>query len=165
MTTLLEKYAQSESHFSTLLQKETTKANTIATIRLITIVALFASGYYFYKNDNWGAFWLSIAVLFALFLVLIVIHAQIRERVLRYQTLVKINQNEIAYLNDDLSPFEGGAAFIDPEHPFSYDLDLFGEQSIFQHFNRTTTLFGKANLAETRVPVGPVRIGPDGGEL
>jgi DNA mismatch repair ATPase MutS len=149
MTSLFEKYAQSESHFSTLLKLETTKANTVSTIRLCTIIALFGLGYFFYKNNNWAAFWLSIGVLFILFLVLVVIHAQIRERVLRNQILVKINQNEIAYLKGDLSPFEGGAEFVNPEHPFSYDLDIFGEQTLFQHFNRTTTLFGKANLAKT----------------
>jgi DNA mismatch repair ATPase MutS len=149
MISLLEKYAQSESFFSTLLDKESKKANTVAIIRLLTILALVASGYFFYKNDNWVAFWVSLAVLFTLFLYLVSLHLRIKEQVLRAETLVKINQNEIKYIKGDLSPFEGGAEFINPEHPFSYDLDFFGEYTIFQHFNRTTTQFGKANLAET----------------
>jgi MutS domain V len=149
MTSLLEKYAQSESHFLTLLERENSKANTVATIRLLTMLALIASGYFFYKNDNWVAFWLSIGVLFVLFLYLVSLHLRLKEQVLRYETLLKINQNEIQYLKGDLSPFEGGGEFIDPEHPFSYDLDFFGEQTLFQHFNRTTTLFGKAHLAQT----------------
>jgi DNA mismatch repair ATPase MutS len=149
MISLIEKYAKTESNFSALLKQETQKANTVSTIRLITIIALVGLGYFFYKNDNWTLFWLSIGVLFILFLVLVVIHAQIRERVLRNQLLVKINQDEISYLKGDFSPFEGGAEFINPEHPFSYDLDIFGKQTLFQHFNRTTTLFGKVNLAKT----------------
>ena len=148
MISQIEKYAQSESHYTTLLQQETKKANTVATIRLLTIITLFASGYFFYKNDNWVAFWVSIGVLFTLFFILVVIHSQIRERVLRNQILVKINQNEKAYLEGDLSPFQGGLEFVDPEHPFSYDLDIFGENTLFPHFNRTTTLFGKAKLSE-----------------
>ena len=149
MTSLLEKYAQSESHFSTLLGKESKKANTVATIRFLTILALSACGYFFYKNDNWVAFGLSITILFTLFLYLVSLHVRLKEQVLRVETLLKINQNETKYLHGDLSPFEGGSQFIDPEHPFSYDLDFFGEHTLFQHFNRTTTLFGKAHLAET----------------
>lgn len=161
MTSLLEKYSQAESYYTTLLQQETKKANTVATIRLLTIITLFASGYFFYKNDNWIAFWVSVAVLFALFLVLVVIHSQIKERVLRNQILVNINQDEKLYLEGDLSPFEGGSEFIDPEHPFSYDLDFFGEQTLFQHFNRTTTLFGKAKLSETFSKGMPLAQHPD----
>jgi MutS domain V len=149
MITILDKYAQSESHFSTQLKKEISKANTVATIRLLTILALVVSGYFFYKSDNWVAFGLSVAVLFTLFLYLVSLHLRLKEQVLRTETLLKINQNEIKYLNGHLSPFEGGAEFINPEHPFSYDLDFFGEHTLFQHFNRTTTLFGKANLAKT----------------
>ncbi len=36
----------------------------------------------------------------------------------------------------------------DPTHPFSYDLDIFGENSFFQQINRTVLPIGEQRLAE-----------------
>ena len=61
---------------------------------------------------------------------------------------IQINSNELNALNFDFSKFDGGLEFIDPEHPYSSDLDIYGEGSIFSQFNRTTSCFGKNLLAQ-----------------
>ncbi|NJN34114.1 MAG: hypothetical protein HC817_07575 [Saprospiraceae bacterium] len=48
-------------------------------------------------------------------------------------------------------PFSDGKEFINPSHSYSYDLDIFGDRSLFQHLNRTTNFIGKEKLAQTFV--------------
>lgn len=50
--------------------------------------------------------------------------------------------------NEDISHFGNGNEFKDSKHAYSYDLDLFGEKSVFQFFNRTFSNQGKQKLAE-----------------
>ena len=64
-----------------------------------------------------------------------------------HQALKKVFIDEISFLNGDYSPFENGKQFIDKSHPFAFDLDLFGENSIYQMMNRTATKEGGAILA------------------
>ncbi len=64
------------------------------------------------------------------------------------KNLVQINNNEIKALQNDYSSFSTGKEFIDREHYYSYDLDLFGEGSIYQYLNRTVTLVGADLLAK-----------------
>lgn len=51
--------------------------------------------------------------------------------------LARINELELKSLEGDFSNFADGAAYIDKNHPYSYDLDIFGRASIFQYVNRT----------------------------
>ena len=61
---------------------------------------------------------------------------------------IKINTTEIRVLNRDFHHLETGAAFVDPAHFYSNDIDLFGIGSFFQYTNRTTTNEGKTALAK-----------------
>ena len=61
---------------------------------------------------------------------------------------IKINTTEIRVLNRDFHHLETGAAFVDPAHFYSNDIDLFGIGSFFQYTNRTTTNEGKIALAK-----------------
>ncbi|MBS1505649.1 MAG: hypothetical protein JSS79_03285 [Bacteroidetes bacterium] len=62
--------------------------------------------------------------------------------------LVKLNVWEAAASHNDFQNFEAGARFVDPHHPFSHDLDLFGQGSLFQYLNRCATNLGEQNLAK-----------------
>ena len=141
-------YAQAENHCEALRKKEAQKANIIAALRLMTMLSLLGGGYYYFNAQNWVALAAVIGLLGFGFLALVFVHAHIKEQETLFTVLAKINQNEQAYLNRELSAFDGGEAFVNPEHPYSYDLDLFGNLSIFQHLNRTETAFGKAELAK-----------------
>ena len=71
------------------------------------------------------------------------------------QALVEVNENEITYLNRKKNPFENGQEFNDFNHPYTYDLDIFGEHSLYQNLNRTATFVGKKALAEQLTHVLP----------
>jgi len=55
-------------------------------------------------------------------------------------------ENELSVTKDHKYEFENGCEFIDKGHNYSDDLDIVGENSLFQYINRTVTKFGKETL-------------------
>ncbi len=75
-------------------------------------------------------------------------HQKIQDAQLHYHALSAVNKNERKCINDDYSIFDSGKEFLDPLHPYSVDLDIFGDYSFYQYINRTSTAIGKIKLAE-----------------
>jgi len=69
---------------------------------------------------------------------------------------LRVYQNELSYLNGDFSCFDAGNHFVDPHHPFTFDLDIFGTNSLYHRMNRTVTTGGSefmaAALSQTKAP-------------
>lgn len=65
-----------------------------------------------------------------------------------YEALLEINETEIAVADGDWSKLANGKEYINANHAFSYDIDLFGEGSFFQFINRTATVKGADKLAQ-----------------
>jgi len=103
--------------------------------------------FYYIKTDQ--ILYVILAVLsFAGFIFFMRIHSQVSFKRLLFETLLKINQKEISFLKREKTSFENGVEFIDYHHPYAYDLDIFGEHSLFQNLNRTASFIGKKTLAE-----------------
>ena len=62
--------------------------------------------------------------------------------------LKRINESEILREKCNLEEFDTGHKFINQNHPYTSDLDIFGQHSIFQLVNRTTTESGMILLSE-----------------
>lgn len=74
--------------------------------------------------------------------------SRLKRTIKRLEILSLINQHEVAALGGDLGAFGAGNRFVSHDHPYSHDLDIFGAGSIFQHLNRTKTVFGEERLAD-----------------
>lgn len=61
---------------------------------------------------------------------------------------IEINERELASLKGDRSQFDSGNEFKNSNHPYISDMDVFGENSVFQNINRTTSKEGKRKLAD-----------------
>lgn len=59
-----------------------------------------------------------------------------------------VYQHEVTYIDGDFSCFDNGDRYIDHSHPFTFDLDIFGKDSLFNRINRTITTGGSDRLAE-----------------
>ncbi|MDX9728892.1 MAG: hypothetical protein RBT50_06485, partial [Bacteroidales bacterium] len=57
----------------------------------------------------------------------------------RYLHLAEINRLELKCLEGDFSGFKTGDEYAERDHPYSYDLDIFGKASLFQYICRTTS--------------------------
>lgn len=83
---------------------------------------------------------------FVLFLYLVKIHSEIVQQRDHLKNLISTAEAEIQGLEGDLSPFDEGEEYINPQHEFSYDLDIFGKNSIWQLLNRSGTILGRNEL-------------------
>ncbi len=126
----------------------------ISATRLLTMLAAIFLTYKGYKTGD-AVFYISGFIGFSAFLLLIKKHDSIRWLNLLAKTKINVNQDEIEFLEKGLLPFEDGKDFIQHDHPYSYDLDFFGEKSIFQTLNRTSTFKGKQKLAESLLQILP----------
>ena len=62
--------------------------------------------------------------------------------------LKEINESEILRGKRSLGLFDTGESFVDESHPYSSDLDIFGQHSLFQLINRTTSESGTLLMAD-----------------
>lgn len=92
---------------------------------------------------------LGLVFLFFAFFIFGVVYYLKKTEVLNHiKNLIKINKDEINVLSNDFSSFNDGVNYISRDHAYSFDLDLFGEGSIFQYLNRTVSLVGRELLAK-----------------
>ncbi len=71
-----------------------------------------------------------------------------KKRIDAIRNMQKVCENEIRYLKGDFTAFNSGTEYIDSNHEFSYDLDIFGPSSLFNRINRTITQEGSNKLAK-----------------
>ncbi|MFV8360882.1 MutS-related protein [Flavobacterium sp. LS1P3] len=150
----MEIYKAKKIRFSTALTTINKKYNSISILRLFTIVLFLVSIYYYIKNSQ-IIFVVAAIFLFGLFVFLMRIHTKLLFEKQVNQALFDINENEISYLERNKIPFENGQEFNDFHHPYAYDLDIFGEHSLFQNLNRTATFIGKKTFANQLLSILP----------
>ncbi|MCC9070478.1 DNA mismatch repair protein [Flavobacterium sp. F-65] len=142
----MEQYQKNVSSYSDALNTINKKYNSISLLRLLSIVLCLVLGYYYIKTDD-SVYIISAILSFLGFIVLMRIHSSLSFQKKLTETLLKINKNEITFLKREKLLFENGQEFIDFHHPYAYDLDIFGDHSLFQSLNRTGTFVGKKTLA------------------
>lgn len=91
---------------------------------------------------------IALGVYIVLYVGAYIYDERVRKKTERNMRIIALCNNEIKYLNGDYSAFEMGREYTDQEHEFSFDLDLFGEKSLFNRINRTITKRGSDKLAE-----------------
>lgn len=141
-------YKQRLSTFQETEQKLARKLVLLSSLRLAAFASTILGLYLYVSQDALPAFFL-ILIAGAAFFYLIKRYDTEKAKRDIFKALVSINQQEIKNLEEHRSHAAAGNEFIDPHHPYSYDLDLFGDGSLFQFLNRTTHLFGASALAQS----------------
>lgn len=119
----------------------------ISLLRVVLFLAGIAAIVILFHSGTWKLV-AGICCTFLPFLVLVKLHNRLFMRKEWLEIQEQINRNELKGLQGDYSAFDEGKEFIDPEHPYSFDLDLFGRRSLFQAIDRTCTHIGKQTLAQ-----------------
>ena len=139
-------YQNKVTHYSELFNKINKKYNSISLLRLLSVFFCLFMLFYYIKTDE--TFYVVFAFLFFIgFVFLMKVHSRLSFKKQLTIALLQINKNEITFLKREKLPFEDGIEFNDFHHPYAYDLDVFGEHSLFQNLNRTATYIGKKTLA------------------
>jgi hypothetical protein len=146
MTNPLSFYNQEKEILEQNLSKLKKQLYTISTLRLLVFLATAFSVYFFFDEIKFVAISAFIGVV--LFGLLLVKNAtlQIRKQILAEK--IKINSIEISVLQGNFDSLDSGREFVDANHFFSNDIDLFGKRSFYQYSNRTATKEGAALYAK-----------------
>lgn len=114
----------------------------------IVFFLLFLAFLVLYTLVSWGALPLVLsAVSLLLYALVRLMDVKNDAQVHRFSNLRKVYLHELSYLKGDFSCFDDGERYVDAHHPFTFDLDVFGKDSLFQRINRTVTTGGSDWLA------------------
>ncbi|WKZ61169.1 MAG: hypothetical protein QY309_06720 [Cyclobacteriaceae bacterium] len=138
-------YQKRRDDFYAQLQKISKRINRVSNLRLVIVLVTIALIYAGFTESS--AFYGAILAGGA-FVWLVLYHSRLFVEKTHLENLVKLNEGELKALEGDFSFFDSGSEFIDPHHPYTHDLDIFGEGSLFQALNRCNTREGKKQLAE-----------------
>ena len=130
-------------------RREALKKNIhrVGTVRLLLFAAALVT-VWFCRDSSW-LIWAGILMIYAIpFTVLMVYHTKLFHRKEYAEVMIQLNENELKGIDNDFSAFDGSAASTDYHHAFTLDLDVFGDQSLFQSLNRTVTQPGKRCLID-----------------
>ena len=127
----------------TLLLKKKTR---LAWLRFLAIAGIIMSWYFFIP---FGILYVIIPAVLLSLLFARIVFADIRNRsfIGHYSNLSNINKEELKALSFNYYHFDKGEAYIQKEHFYANDLDIFGHASLYQYINRTSSEMGGNTLA------------------
>ena len=133
--------------FEENLKKLKKKNRTVSFSRLAIFITAILLSFYL-KKYGVNYVLINIGVFFVPFLFLIKVNSNLLNKIKHLEELIRINFNELEGLKGNNSVFRGGKEYINSNHPYSFDLDIFGSKSIYQLLNRTSTKGGADKLAD-----------------
>ena len=140
-----EYYQKQIDHYTALLKQIKKRRNLITLAKLLTFGYMIFLIYLLINHSTQPLLLLGIGAILV-FIFLTLWDSQIIYRQHLIEELLRINTLESDYLAGNFSALDQGERFNDPAHPYAHDLDLFGEDSLFQHLNRTVTFSGTQKL-------------------
>jgi DNA mismatch repair ATPase MutS len=143
----MTQYQKQKEQYATAYEAINKKHNLLSTIRLVVaVIIVFA--FYQYFNAKSDLFLYAGLFSVVCFLILMRFHTKLAWKRKLSQYLIDVNDNEIAYLKGETIPFSDGVEFLDTNHSYAFDLDILGQNSLYQNLNRTATHIGKTTLAD-----------------
>ncbi len=147
LPTLSETYQLRINRFQAERKKLEAESNRIVAGRMVLVVLTVVLVYLAIKLKS-PLLLTGPIILLAGFLYLVKRGVIIRRKINSNQILIEINLDEIKALQGDFSAFNPGSHFIDYQHEYSFDLDIFGDHSIYRLVNRAATPLGMEKLAD-----------------
>lgn len=141
-------YKQRAAQFAELERKALSKSQQVSWLRLAVFIVGAVLAYYFFRNDENIAGAITIILFYVLFAATMRWHSRLDFNYKQLLLLRQVNEEEIDRLEGRLQKFDGGNGFIDDQHPYTSDLDIFGQNSLFQLINRSVSSIGRLRLAE-----------------
>lgn len=140
-----EYYQKQIDHYTARLKQIKKRRNLITLAKLLTFGYMIFLIYLLINHSTQPLLLLGIGAILV-FIFLTLWDSQIIYRQHLIEELLRINTLESDYLAGNFSALDQGERFNDPAHPYAHDLDLFGEDSLFQHLNRTVIFSGTQKL-------------------
>ncbi|MEN8928927.1 MAG: DNA mismatch repair protein MutS [Flavobacteriales bacterium] len=132
---------------STLIEEQKKKLSGIMISRILAFFVLMGVVGLTIYLSNLVVLWGTLLPLIV-FGYLVKLNAREKTHLAILRIKKEINEKEIACIQGDYSNFGNGNEFINSQHNYSHDIDLFGKKSLFQHLNRTTSRSSEKKLAK-----------------
>ena len=140
-------YVNRKKHYDSLLKRQNQTISFISLLRFVIFVSGLGFTILFLLKD---AYYLSLSILIiasVIFIFFAIKHNKVKHTKIRCAVLCEINENSIKRVNNNWNDFiDNGEDFLDDDHNYSRDLDIFGENSLFQWINSCITYFGRQKL-------------------
>jgi DNA mismatch repair ATPase MutS len=136
-------YSTRAKHFA----QETARTEKIIRQYAGSRLALVAVAIVFYFALPTSSFFVSLVALLTGFIILVRLQLKQEDHKQRFKLLQTLNEQEEKATRFESTTFPDGSRYVDPHHPYSHDLDLFGKGSVFQYINRCATHPGEDRLA------------------
>jgi hypothetical protein len=133
-----EVYQSREAEFSASAEQMRKLSDRLSVARLAAFLGgliLFAS----LLTVSFPAAITAVVLALILFAWLVIRYEATDKSRKRFLHLAEINKLEIQCIEGDFSAYKPGEEYIERDHPYSYDLDIFGKASLFQYLCRTTS--------------------------
>jgi hypothetical protein len=125
------------------------RINLIGNLRLLVVAVTLGGIVAAYRTGMYPMLAGSAAAGLLLFVYLAAVHGKLFQKLEELNALIEINKQGFDRWSDKWRGFaEQGASFVDNDHPYTSDLDIFGRGSFFQHLCCARTYYGKMRLAE-----------------
>lgn len=137
----IQKYASETEQLGQRLNRIST-LRLVAFLAMVTIIAVLA-------NAGQMVMLLVMAPVSVIaFLALMKHYNEVSQEKRNTVFLKELNETELKRLNSQLADFDPGTGFLSTDHAYVSDFDIFGNHSLFQLINRTTTESGNQLLAK-----------------
>ena len=146
MEKLVHFYTDENLKLEKELHKIKIKLTNLSVLRLLVFFFTLFGIYFSLGNPTIVSIIMIVGV--GIFSFLLSQYLKIKEKKKLVLCKILINKTEIRVLEGDFSFLPEGKEFLDSNHFFSHDIDLFGSHSFFQYINRTSTEIGTAELAK-----------------
>jgi hypothetical protein len=143
---MIPDYLAIEQHYLLAVSKLKRITGWLSFFRLIS---LGLAAFFFYRNSVESSFSNFALALFLLvtFVYLVVLYLKYKSKLTNAQTFAWVNRSEFEFIQNNTCFYPNGSEFLNEQHPFAHDIDLFGKHSLFEHLNRTSTVSGSKQLA------------------
>lgn len=144
---MIEKFESQINQHQVKLTKIEKISSWLSWLRAILFLGLAGSVIYYFNSDQPLVIGLAL-VIGAGFYFAVIRHKQSETLRIFTQTIIDLNREEIKKCNLDIHDFDSGEEFIEDNHPYQIDLDIFGKHSVYQLINRCEIEDSKKKLAE-----------------
>ncbi|KUO51043.1 MAG: hypothetical protein APF76_16235 [Desulfitibacter sp. BRH_c19] len=152
MNNPMGQYQHRKNKHYELAKKQNSVVNSISQLRLIVFLVGMGISIYLYWIQKYYLSSVAFVVVVCLFIYLIKKHQDAKQKHKFYLTMSTINEDAIKRITGKWTDFDDkGEEFIDDEHNYSQDLDIFGQGSLFQWTNSAKTFWGRNKLKEALV--------------
>lgn len=149
MISALKEYKKRKIKYNLLFKKQEKYIGNLSNLRFAAFVLGLTILIIMYILRKHFIFDFIVLVMIILFCYLTYLHKKMERKKNYLNVLYEINKTSIKRLEGQWKNFQDmGEDFIDKNHNYSYDLDVFGKGSLFQWINTAHTHIGRQKLKE-----------------